>query len=121
MSKKKIILVVEDEHFLSDIYKHQLEERGCGVHVAGDGLEALEVLTRVKPDVILLDLIMPAMNGFAFLEALRAQAAHKTRRVVVLTNLGQEEDQARVKALGVEEYLVKTQVGIEDVMALILR
>lgn len=121
MMKKKTILLVEDEHFLSDIYKHQLEERGCDVHVAGDGRQALGVLESIKPDVILLDLIMPSMNGFDFLETLRAHKDHQHRHVIVLTNLGQEEDKERIKSLGVKDYLVKTQVRVEEVVALVLK
>ncbi len=120
MPEKKTILVVEDDHFLSDIYKRQLEGKGCKVVVAGNGTEALKVLKDLKPDVILLDLIMPGMNGFEFLEALRAEADHKKRRVIVLSNLGQESDKERCKTLGVKEYLVKTDVSVDQILSAVL-
>lgn len=120
MREQKTILVVEDDHFLLDIYKHQLQDKGCKVYVAGDGLQALETLNEKTPDVILLDLIMPGMNGFEFLEALRADVKHKERRVIVLSNLGQESDKERCKAFGVNEYLVKTDVSVEEVLNLVL-
>lgn len=116
MGEKKTILVVEDDHFLSDIYKRQFEGKGCSVHVAGNGIEAFQALKDFKPDVILLDLIMPEMNGFEFLEALRKDATHKSCRVIVLSNLGQEGDKERCRKLGVEEYLVKTQVSVDEII-----
>lgn len=113
-------MVVEDDHFLSDIYQRQLEGKGCKVLVAGNGTEALKILKDVKPDVILLDIIMPGMNGFEFLEALRADAVCKKCRVIVLSNLGQESDKERCKALGVKEYLVKTDVSVEQILENVL-
>lgn len=121
MGANKTVLVVEDDHFLSDIYKHQLQEQGCLVSVAADGAQAMEALDALKPDVILLDLIMPGMNGFEFLEALRAQERHKDRRVIVLSNLGQEGDKERCAKLGVAQYLVKTQVSVDEVVADVLQ
>lgn len=118
---EKTILVVEDDHFLSDIYKRQLEGKGCTVHVAGNGIGAFQALKDLKPDVILLDLIMPEMNGFEFLEALRKDPAHKSCRVIVLSNLGQEADKERCRKLGVEEYLVKTQVSVDEIITNAMR
>ena len=116
MLKKKKILVVEDDRFLSDIYKRQLAEKGHQVEVAVNGKEALEKLEMMVPDVILLDLIMPGMDGFDFLAELRKQPAHEKRRVIVLTNLGQDGDKERCHTLGVKEYFVKTEMSIEDVV-----
>ncbi|MFA4846168.1 MAG: response regulator [Patescibacteria group bacterium] len=120
MADKKTILVVEDDHFLSDIYKRQFEGKGCKVVVAPNGTEALKTLKELKPDVILLDLIMPGMNGFEFLEALRAEATLKKTRVIVLSNLGQDSDKERCKALGVKEYLVKTEVSVDQILSSVL-
>ncbi len=121
MAEKKTILVVEDDHFLSDIYKRQFEGKGSKVQVAVNGTEALKALKVLKPDVILLDLIMPGMNGFEFLEALRSDSVHKKTRVIVLSNLGQESDKERCKALGVKEYLVKTDVSVDQILSSVLK
>ena len=107
MIKQKSILVVEDDRFLSDIYKRQLQAKGCSVAVGVNGMEGLALLEETKPDLILLDLIMPGMDGFDFLEAMRALPTHKKRRVIVLTNLGQESDKERCRALGVTSVLFK--------------
>lgn len=120
MGEKKSVLVVEDDHFLSDIYKRQLEGKGCQVVVASNGTDALKALRDFTPDVILLDLIMPGMNGFEFLEALRSEVDHKKSRVIVLSNLGQESDKERCKALGVKEYLVKTEVSVDQILSKVL-
>jgi two-component system alkaline phosphatase synthesis response regulator PhoP len=120
MAEKKTVLVVEDDHFLSDIYKRQLESKGCKVQVASNGTEALKTLKTLKPDVLLLDLIMPGMNGFEFLEALRGDTGHKKTRVIVLSNLGQESDKERCRALGVKEYLVKTEVSVDQILTAVL-
>jgi CheY-like chemotaxis protein len=80
----------------------------------------MKALKDLKPDVILLDLIMPGMNGFEFLEALRGESGHKKTRVIVLSNLGQESDKERCKALGVKEYLVKTDVSVDQILAKVL-
>lgn len=121
MAKKKSILVVEDDHFLSDIFKRQFESLESSVVVAVNGKEGLYALDHHKPDVILLDLIMPVMDGFDFLEALRALPEHKKRRVVVLSNLGQEGDKERCKALEVKEYFVKTDVSVDQIVKIILK
>lgn len=111
------ILVVEDETFLVKIYTAKLKKEGYEVVIANDGQEAVTLAEQVKPDLILLDLILPRMNGFEALELMRASPANRTTPVIVLSNLGQEEDIKRAEALGADSYLVKANYSIQDVMA----
>lgn len=115
----KTVLIVEDDKFLSDIYQNQLQKEGIETQVATDGKEALTCLGKQKPDAIILDMIMPRMNGFDFLESLRKNSAWDAIPVVVLTNLGQETDKTRCRELRDCTYLVKTEVEIDQVIKMI--
>jgi len=110
------ILVVEDETFLVKIYSVKLKKEGYDVSIATDGEEAVRMAEEVKPDLILLDLILPKMNGFEALERMRAIPALKNTSVIVLSNLGQEEDIKRAAALGANDYLIKANFSIQDVV-----
>ncbi|MEK7545912.1 MAG: response regulator [Patescibacteria group bacterium] len=111
------ILVVEDETFLVKIYAVKLKKEGFDVSIANDGEEAVRLAQEIEPDIILLDLILPKMNGFEALEKMRASSANKTTPVIVLSNLGQEEDIKRAEALGADSYLVKANFSIQDIVA----
>ncbi len=110
----KKILVVEDDIYLSGAYKTKLVKMGFDVRTAGDGFEALDVLKDYKPDLILLDLVMPRKDGFATLEEIKKDDNLKTIPVLVATNLGQKEDVERGMKLGAVDYLVKTDTSIDD-------
>jgi two-component system, OmpR family, phosphate regulon response regulator PhoB len=110
------ILVVEDETFLVKIYSIKLKKEGFDVHIAMDGEEAVKMAAEVNPDLILLDLILPKLNGFEALEKIRAQEATKKTPVIVLSNLGHDDDQKRGVALGVTAYLIKANSSIQDVI-----
>lgn len=114
MSQK--VLIVEDDQFLSDIYKQKLVSAGFEIHVATDGEEGLRAFDSFKPDLIVLDLIMPKMNGFDFLEALRKKESGKRTSVIVLSNLGQESDKAQCAKFQVKTYLVKTEIGVDEIV-----
>lgn len=116
MPETKKILIVEDDKFLSLVLKGRLEKEGVGVIQAFDGKEALDVLKKDIPDLILLDLIMPNMSGFEFLEILRQDPQYGTIPVVVISNLGQESDVEKAKSLGVIEYYVKVRTSIDDLI-----
>ncbi|MBU4332662.1 response regulator [Patescibacteria group bacterium] len=105
-SQKKV-LIIEDEDMLSDMYKVKFEKEKFQFLRATEGSEGLEMAKREKPDVILLDVIMPKMDGFAVLQALKADSATKSARVILLTNLGQDEDIQKGKDMGADDYLVK--------------
>ena len=111
------VLVVEDETFLVKIYAVKLKKEGYEVSIANDGEEAVKMATELKPDLILLDLILPKMNGFEALERMRATETLKGTPVIVLSNLGQEEDIKRAEALGADDYLVKANFSIQDIVA----
>lgn len=111
------VLVAEDEKFMSNILRVRLEEAGFKVAVANDGNEAWEMLESVQPQVVLLDLIMPNMDGFDFLTKFRAEAKYQHIKVIVTSNLGQDEDRERVLKLGADDYLVKAEVDVDEIVA----
>jgi len=100
------VALIEDDHMLSDMYKIKFEKEGFEIVTAVDGVEGLEVVDKEKPDVILLDVIMPRMDGFQTLKELRGRGV-KTP-VILLTNLGQEEDIKKGRDLGATDYFVKS-------------
>ena len=110
------LLVVEDDVALREIYSVRLTAEGYTVVVAGDGEEALAVAVREKPDLILSDVMMPKISGFDMLDILRSTPEMKSVKVIMMTALSSEEQRARGESLGADRYLVKSQVGIEDVV-----
>jgi two-component system, OmpR family, alkaline phosphatase synthesis response regulator PhoP len=110
----KRILVVEDDNYLSSAYKAKLIKMGYDVQIAGDGDEALEVLKNYKPDLILLDLIMPVKDGFITLGEIKKNEELKSIPVLIATNLGQKEDIEKGMKMGAVDYLVKTDTSIEN-------
>lgn len=114
---KKTILLVEDDTTLADVYRTRLELEGFEVHAALDGEAALSALQAHKPDLVLLDVMMPKINGFDVLDMIRNTPATASTRVIMLTALSQPKDKERAESLGVDEYLVKSQVVIGDVIA----
>ncbi len=117
MAKSKNILIVEDDQFLIKALRDKLERSGFGVHVATNGEDALRLMGEAKPDLILLDLVMPKMNGFQFLEEYKKTKGKKKARVIVLSNLGQEEDRVKAEALGAEDYFVKADMSLKQIVA----
>lgn len=113
------IFIVEDDVNLAELCKMAFDHEGYTTEVAFDGDEGLRKLRgmRVKPDAILLDVMMPKMNGFEFLEAVNQIADVKDIPVVVLTNLSQNEDMEKVKKLGAGLYLVKSQYEPHQIVA----
>ena len=108
------ILIIEDDHFLSSILKSRLEKDGFTVLQAFDGDEALELLKTARPTVILLDIIMPKVSGFEVLESIGADPELSQIPVVIASNLGQDTDIERAKALGARDYYVKVRTSLED-------
>jgi DNA-binding response OmpR family regulator len=108
MADKKIhVLLVEDDVFLANIYKTKFEMEGFKVTVAGDGEVGLQAAKKKDPDVILLDILLPKLDGFAVLEKLKADDGTKNVPVILLTNLGQKDDVDKGLALGAADYLIK--------------
>lgn len=114
MAKK--IVVVEDDAFLLKVYKSKFKASDYEVTFANDGEEGLAMVKQVKPDLVLLDLIMPRMDGFEVLQGIREDASIKDTKVIVLTNLSQAEDKKKCEELGALEYIVKSDIPIGEVI-----
>ncbi|HSW79033.1 MAG TPA: response regulator [Candidatus Babeliales bacterium] len=108
------ILLVEDDNNLREIFQMRLQAEGYNTLVAADGEEGLVVAMKEKPDLVIADVMMPKLSGFEMVENLRSAPETKDAKVIMMTALGQAEDQARGEKLGVVKYLVKSQVTLED-------
>ena len=115
MDRKKILLV-EDDVALASVYRSRLELEGFEVSEVNNGEDALSAAVDFKPDLILLDAMMPKISGFDVLDILRNTPATTNVRVIMLTALSQPKDKERAEQLGVDDYLVKSQVVIGDVV-----
>lgn len=113
---KKKILLVEDDTNLAAVYRGRLELEGFEVIEVNNGEDALSSAVKAKPDLILLDAMMPKISGFDVLDILRNTPETANIRVIMLTALSQEKDKERAESLGADEYLVKSQVVIGDVV-----
>ena len=110
------IMVVEDDVSLREIYSIRITAEGYDVVSAGDGEEALAVAVREKPDLILSDVMMPKISGFDMLDILRSTPETANIKVIMMTALSADDQRQRGERLGADRYLVKSQVGIEDVI-----
>lgn len=116
MEVKKRILLVEDDTALADVYQARLELEGFEIKQVNNGEDALSTAIEFRPDLILLDAMMPKISGFDVLDILRNTPETVNIRVVMLTALSQPKDKERAEQLGVDDYLVKSQVVIGDVV-----
>ena len=112
----KVVCIIEDDLFLLKAYQVKFEKEHIAIQTASDGKEALACLAGDPPAVVLLDLILPGVGGFDVLEAIRKNEKWKNVPVIVLSNLSQSKDLDRAKALGVEDYLVKANTKIQDIV-----
>ena len=110
------ILIVEDEEFLVRALKDNLEAESCSVGAAMNGEEAMEHVRKKKPDLILLDLLMPKKDGFYVLEEVKKNPEWKLIPVLVLSNLGGDAEIKKALAMGADDYFVKSQHPIEEVI-----
>ena len=117
VQNQKTVLVVEDDLFLSNLLKTRLERAGINVLRASDGEEAVNVLSTAKPDLVMLDIIIPKKSGFEVLEGMREDPSQKDIPVIIVFNLGQEGDIQRGKSLGVIAYFIKAQISIDDILS----
>ncbi len=104
---QKSILIIDDDQFLLDMYALKFKEAGFSVRTALSGVDALLQLKKGAPDVILLDIVMPNLDGFALLQKLKEEKLSKDALIIVLSNVSQESDIVRAKELGAIGYLVK--------------
>lgn len=108
VGNKHKILIIDDDEFLLDMYSIKFRELGYDVEIAFSGTDALEKIKKgLEPEVILVDVVMPNMDGFDFLRQLNGNGLLKKSKKVVLSNLGQEEDIKKGKELGADDYIVK--------------
>ena len=114
MAKK--ILIVEDDIMISSMYKIKLEQAGFEVFVADDGARGLEMAVEKKPDIILLDVILPQMDGFSLLQELKINKHFKNTPIIMLTNLGTSEDKEKGASYGASDYLVKANLTPADIV-----
>ena len=112
----KTVLIVEDDVFLMSLLKNRMESEGFSVLAAKDGEEAIKVLKEIKPDLILLDIILPGKSGFEVLEEMKSDPQIQNSPVMIISNLGQDMDIDRGKDLGALEYFVKARSSMDDVV-----
>lgn len=115
--QKITILIVEDDKFLRDLLVHKLEEKNYQTEVAIDGQEGLKKIKQVKPDLVLLDLILPGVDGFGVLKQMRQDKRLDKIPVIILSNLGQQEEIERGLSLGAQDYLIKAHFTPQEVVA----
>lgn len=118
MSEEQKILLVEDDPFFVKLCRELLEKREFFVSVASDGEEALEKFPKEKPDLVILDLLLPKVHGYEVLKAIRQNPDQKLSQVpvIVLTNVFQEEEKERCEKLGIDSYFVKAYTDIEELI-----
>jgi DNA-binding response OmpR family regulator len=113
---QKTILLVEDDDNLASVYETRLQAEGFNTKRVANGEDALAAAMQAKPDLVLLDVMMPKVSGFDVLDILRNAPETADVKVIMLTALGQDADKQRAESLGVDDYLVKSQVVIADVV-----
>jgi len=110
------IVIAEDEEALAKALQTKFKNAGFDIYPASDGVQALEMIRSAQPDIIALDLLMPKKNGFEVLQEVKSDPDLKNIPVVVLSNLGQDEEIKRALQMGAEDYLVKTQHPINEIV-----
>lgn len=115
MKKQRIILVVEDEPIVK-IVEERFSKKGFIVDVARDGVEAVERIHHLKPDLILLDILLPRMNGFQFLKVLRDDPGFKDIPVIIFSNLGNSNELEKLREFSVIDYIIKANVTIHELV-----
>ncbi|MHB8860180.1 MAG: response regulator transcription factor [Minisyncoccota bacterium] len=110
------ILIIEDEEVLAKVIQEKLERTGDDVAVAADGNAAITVAQSFRPDIIVLDLLLPKRNGFEVLQILKADQQLKMIPVIVVSNLGEESDIKRALSLGAVDYYVKSEHPINEII-----
>jgi len=112
----KNILIVEDDEFLRTLMSKKLSSAGFNVSAATDGEKAIEKIKEEKPDLVLLDLILPSIDGFEVLSKIKQDSETKNIPVIILSNLGQKEEIEKGLKLGASDYLIKAQFTTEEIL-----
>lgn len=116
MDKKRVILMIEDNPLLAGLYSSALKKKGFEVFLAHNGEEGLKLAEEKKPGLLVLDLFMPGMDGFQVLEKLRNNPITKQMKVIVLTVSGNEEHRKRAYGFGIEDYLLKQELHLNQII-----
>jgi len=116
LAEAKKVLLVEDDPLILKMYQAKFQNEGYKVSVAEDGVHGLSMVTEEKPDIILLDIMMPQMSGIDFLKKLRATESGKNIPVLVLTNLSEKTEEQDAVSLGVKEYLLKASLTPAEIV-----
>ncbi|HDH31337.1 MAG TPA: response regulator [Candidatus Wolfebacteria bacterium] len=117
MDSKKILLI-EDDIFLSSLLKNRFQKEGVKIIYSKDGEDVIKILTETKPDLILLDIMLPKKSGFEIMEEIRSDPQLQIQNVpiVIISNLGQPEDISKGEQLGAAGYLIKAKTSIDDLI-----
>ena len=115
-NKQTHILIVEDDIFLAEIYQKKFEMEGFKVSMASNGEKGLADIKKKRPDIVLLDILLPKLDGFAVLEATKEDSSVKNIPIILLTNLGQKDDVQRGLDEGAVDYLIKTHFKPSEVV-----
>ena len=113
----KKIFIAEDDQFLSNAYRVKLTKDGFDVKLVADGQELLNLLKTEKPDIIILDLLMPVKDGFETLKEIKTDPSLKNIPVIIASNLGQKNDIDQGLSLGAVDYIIKSDLSLEDLVA----
>ena len=113
----KKILIVEDDPFILEMYRAKLASIGYKILVARDGLEGMELVKKDKPNLVVLDIVLPGMGGFEILRALKRDSQLKKISILVLTNLEEKKDMEKGFKLGADDYLVKSYFTPTEVIS----
>jgi len=114
---KPRVLIVDDDEVLADLYRMRLEMEGFEISVIADGEHAVDGILEFKPDLVLLDLMLPKMSGFDVLKLIRHTPATSKVRVLVFSALGDLDDRKRAATLGADDYEVKSEISLADMVA----
>ena len=114
MAKK--ILLIEDEQLMIELLERRLTQEGYEATVAKNGVEGLEKMEEIKPDLVLLDIIMPKMGGFEVMEKMNENEELKKIPIIIISNSGQPVELDRAKRLGAKDWLVKTEFDPQEVI-----
>lgn len=113
----KKVLIAEDDTFLTKVYQAKMAKTGYEFQIAKDGTEVFTILDGgFAPDLILLDIMMPKKDGFTTLKELKESEKYKNIPVIITSNLGQLEDKEKAKTLGAMDYLLKSEMGIQEII-----
>jgi two-component system alkaline phosphatase synthesis response regulator PhoP len=117
----KKILIVEDEEILLDLLKKKLINQGYGVVVARDGEEGLRIMREEKPDLVLLDIIMPKLGGFEVMEEMQKDSKLKNIPIIIVSNSGQPVEIEKARELGARDWLIKTEFDPQEVVEKVIK